>query len=205
MNADRGTTTTGNRGVLPGKYEPVVLFFLAGLALLLLIGWLHLPTHCRWEGKKEKVKAAQVQIEAHFATALDMYKERAGRYPTTEEGLLVLTTRLWPNAQGREQPIMLRIPPDPWGHEYQYVCPGVHNPDSYDLCSYGRDGQPGSGDDFTNWEPEDVPGHSNRVTRVSFFAIVAAGGVALAGIVLFALHRRAEKRIALDGEGGVDK
>ncbi|MGE9296101.1 MAG: type II secretion system protein GspG [Puniceicoccales bacterium] len=29
---------------------------------------------------------------------------------------------------------------DPWGHPYQYRCPGVHNPDSYDIWSLGEDG-----------------------------------------------------------------
>lgn len=41
--------------------------------------------------------------------------------------------------------------PPPWGNEYIYVCPGIHNTDGFDLSSAGRDGQPGTADDITNW------------------------------------------------------
>jgi general secretion pathway protein G len=152
MNADRGATATGNRSVPPGKYEPVVVFFLAGLALLLLIGWLRLPTHCRWEGKKAKIKAAKVQIEANFATALQTFKDKVGRYPTTNDGLHALKTTIWDEARGLEQPIMQKIARDAWGHEYQYTYPGTRNADSYDLWSFGPDGKDGGGDDITNWK-----------------------------------------------------
>jgi len=39
--------------------------------------------------------------------------------------------------------------PPPWGNEYIYVCPGIHNTDGFDLSSAGRDGQPGTADDIT--------------------------------------------------------
>jgi len=45
------------------------------------------------------------------------------------------------------------VPPDPWGHPYVYVQPGVHQND-FDLLSYGRDGRPGGAGedaDLTNW------------------------------------------------------
>jgi general secretion pathway protein G len=187
MNADRGITTTRNRSVLL-------------ITILLLLGGYGTPT-----ARASRLIAAKVQIEGNLATALDTYKVIVGRYPTTEQGLQILTTPLLQNADGRKWPAIPKIPPDPWGHAYQYVCPGVHNPDSYDLCSYGPDGRPGGGDDLANWEPEDVPDNSNRLTRAGFFAIVMACGVALTGILLFALHRRAEKRIALHNEGAMDK
>jgi len=40
---------------------------------------------------------------------------------------------------------------DPWGNPYIYVCPGTHNTDSYDLHSFGPDGQDGTEDDIDNW------------------------------------------------------
>ena len=43
------------------------------------------------------------------------------------------------------------IPKDPWGNEYVYVCPGKHNPSSYDVSSAGPDGQMGTDDDICNW------------------------------------------------------
>ena len=40
---------------------------------------------------------------------------------------------------------------DPWGSPYQYMVPGSHNPDSYDLWSMGPDGQNDTVDDIGNW------------------------------------------------------
>ena len=42
---------------------------------------------------------------------------------------------------------------DPWGHEYEYVYPGLHG--TFDLVCYGADGaEGGSGadSDLTSWE-----------------------------------------------------
>jgi len=35
------------------------------------------------------------------------------------------------------------VPKDPWGNDYIYICPGIENPNGYDLESYGADGQDG--------------------------------------------------------------
>ena len=47
-----------------------------------------------------------------------------------------------------------RIPQDPWGRPFQYEMPGQHNAHSYDIWSFGADGNPG-GDgvdaDIGNW------------------------------------------------------
>ena len=45
------------------------------------------------------------------------------------------------------------VPKDPWGNDYVYVAPGEHG--DFDLCSYGKDGQPdgeGENADINNWE-----------------------------------------------------
>jgi len=41
---------------------------------------------------------------------------------------------------------------DAWDHPIQYQCPGTHNPQGYDLWSYGPDGNPNTTDDLTNWK-----------------------------------------------------
>jgi general secretion pathway protein G len=45
---------------------------------------------------------------------------------------------------------------DPFGHPYNYICPGVHNPNSFDLWSNGPDGltqtSAQKADDITNWQ-----------------------------------------------------
>ena len=45
------------------------------------------------------------------------------------------------------------LPKDPWGNQYKYVCPGIHRVHSFDLYSFGPDGQDGGGDDIDNWTP----------------------------------------------------
>ena len=45
------------------------------------------------------------------------------------------------------------VPKDPWGYDYMYLSPGVHNRD-FDLWSYGGDGEEGGEDedaDVVNW------------------------------------------------------
>lgn len=98
---------------------------------------------------------AKSQIEI-FAVALDAYRLDTGRYPTTEEGLAALRVR----PTGGEQPgwrgpyLRKAVPLDPWHRAYVFQAPGTRNPDSYDLYTLGRDGQPG-GDgenaDVTSW------------------------------------------------------
>jgi len=43
---------------------------------------------------------------------------------------------------------------DPWDHEIQYKFPGEVREGSYDLWSYGPDGEDGSADDIKNWTSE---------------------------------------------------
>ena len=68
------------------------------------------------------------------------------------EGLAVLTAIPAGNPEDWTGPIMQKVPRDPWGRKYQYVCPGTQNPNSYDLWSSGPDGKDGGGDDIANWE-----------------------------------------------------
>lgn len=101
--------------------------------------------------------AARTDIESNLATALDLYHMDTGRYPTTEQGLSALLTAptVSPVSPQWNGPYLKKrkIPKDPWGHDYVYVCPGVHNPDNYDLSSLGPDGVENR-NDITNWEKE---------------------------------------------------
>jgi general secretion pathway protein G len=103
-----------------------------------------------------KVTAAQVQIK-NFETALKLFKIDNGYYPQTQQGLDALiekpTTGRIPNKYRDGGYLELkRIPLDPWGNPYVYVCPGIHG--DYDIMSYGADGKEG-GDgydaDITSW------------------------------------------------------
>jgi len=44
-------------------------------------------------------------------------------------------------------PYIKQLRNDPWGHPYQYVCPGAHNASSFDLWSAGGDGK----EEIGNW------------------------------------------------------
>ncbi len=99
-----------------------------------------------------KIKTARIQISS-FENALDLYYLDANRYPTTSEGLRALIERpggtvVWtgPYLKGDA------VPNDPWGRPYVYRSPGEHG--TYDIMSYGADGQEGgagSDADITSW------------------------------------------------------
>ena len=92
-------------------------------------------------------ETAARQQAYEIAKAVDLYKVQTGNYPTTAEGLAVLTN------PARGNPTMERIPLDPWGREYNYVIPGAHNPNGFDVWSDGPDGQGGDAA-IGNWLPE---------------------------------------------------
>ena len=89
-----------------------------------------------------------------------MYKLDNGVYPSTEQGLQALVEppsvgvlpKKWREGGYLEKS---RIPKDPWGNEFVYLSPGVH--DDYDLSSYGPDDQEGGEGkdaDINSWEIE---------------------------------------------------
>ena len=112
-------------------------------------------------GRPEEARRmkARVQMES-IETALRLYKLDNGSYPSTEQGLQALVEppqvgelpRAWREGGYLEKG---KVPKDPWGFEYLYLCPGIHG--DYDLMSYGADGQPGGEDknmDVNSWELE---------------------------------------------------
>jgi len=90
---------------------------------------------------ESKSKAARIQIES-LASALDLYYLDNGRYPNSAEGLAALVQRSG-NAPSWNGPYLKGglVPGDPWGRPYVYRLPGEHG--TYDLISYGSDGQEG--------------------------------------------------------------
>jgi general secretion pathway protein G len=127
----------------------IILGILAGLIVPRIMG----------RPEEARRMKARVQIES-VETALKLYKLDNGYYPTTEQGLQALVEaptagklpRNWREGGYLEKG---KVPADPWGNEYVYLCPGLHY--DFDLMSYGADGQPGGeGDDqdINNWELE---------------------------------------------------
>jgi general secretion pathway protein G len=106
-----------------------------------------------------KVNAARIQI-ASMVSALKIYKLDNGMYPTTEQGLEALVSppqsgdvpKHWRKGGYLEKG---KVPKDPWGDEYIYLCPGAHG--DFDITSYGADGVAGGDDynkDLNSWDTD---------------------------------------------------
>ena len=85
-------------------------------------------------GALADARLKQAKTDLHtLETCLDMYKVDKGRYPTSEEGLQAVV------AAGKCKAGLK----DPWKNDYIYMYPGQVHADSFDIKSYGSDGQPG--------------------------------------------------------------
>jgi general secretion pathway protein G len=110
-------------------------------------------------GRTDDARIAQAKVQIkNFETAIKLFKLDNGFYPTTEQGLEALV----------EMPVsgqipqkyreggyieQKKVPLDPWGNPYIYICPGIHG--DYDLISYGADGKEGGegkNADIDNWD-----------------------------------------------------
>jgi general secretion pathway protein G len=121
----------------------LVMVILTVLAAIVVPMFVH-------RGEQAKLTAAQTQI-SYLETSLNTFDVDTGRYPATDEGLAALVQQP-ATLQGWNGPYINHgVPNDPWGHPYVYKCPGDHNTSTFDLYSYGPDGQDGGGDDITNW------------------------------------------------------
>jgi general secretion pathway protein G len=114
----------------------VVVVIIAILAALIVPRVMSRPDEAR-------VIAAQQDIRT-IAQALKLYRLDNLRYPTTEQGLAALVkppgvAPLAPN--WKPGGYLERLPRDPWGHDYQYLNPGLHG--EIDIFSFGADGVPG--------------------------------------------------------------
>lgn len=127
----------------------VILGILAGLIIPRIMG----------RPEEAKQLKAKMQIES-IETALKLYKLDTGTYPSTEQGLQALVEipdtepvpAKWRKGGYLEKG---RLPKDPWGYEFVYLSPGIH--DDVDIMSYGADGVPGGEDknqDINSWEIE---------------------------------------------------
>lgn len=123
----------------------VILGILAGIVVPRLLD----------EPEKARRTQAQIQMRS-FEEALASFKLDNGFFPSTEQGLAALVDKPQTGripSRYREKGYIKKIPLDPWGAPYVYLCPGLH--DDYDILSYGPDGSAGGeGDDadVKNWD-----------------------------------------------------
>jgi general secretion pathway protein G len=103
-------------------------------------------------GNLDAARETRVQSDiATITTQLKTYEMENLFMPTTEQGLdaLVKTPSSDPKPR-RWRQLLEKVPEDPWGMPYQYRNPGVKNPNSFDLFSWGPDRKE-SEDDLGNW------------------------------------------------------
>lgn len=112
----------------------VVVVILSILALVIVPRVIDRPDQAR-------VTRAQSDL-ATLSNAVKLYKLDNFRYPTTEQGLAALVSK------PASEPVPAnwsgyidRLPKDPWGNEYSYLSPGVH--DDFDIFTFGADGVQG--------------------------------------------------------------
>jgi general secretion pathway protein G len=121
------------------------------LIVIIILGLLAALVTPKLVGKvgKSKPKIAQAQLQA-FCSAIDIFKLDMGHYPKDLEELVKKVDD--PKWEGPYLP--KEIPLDPWGHRYEYKCPGEEGRD-YDIISYGADGTSGGegeNADIVSWK-----------------------------------------------------
>jgi general secretion pathway protein G len=125
-----------------GPSSKYIFIFLAVLILGgLLVDSILVSRVSHVDTKYDKVRG---DINA-LTEALQLYKKDYGEYPKDLNELV----------KKQSKGHLDRLPKDPWGRSYHYQYPGIHNENSFDLSSYGEDGEPGGNkgnQDITNWK-----------------------------------------------------
>ena len=116
----------------------VVLVILGILATLVVPRIMSRPDEARIIAAKQDINA--------IAQSLKLYRLDNHAYPSTDQGLQALVTKpagppVPPN--WKTGGYLDRLPKDPWGNEYKYLNPGVHNSNDVDIFSLGADGAAG--------------------------------------------------------------
>jgi general secretion pathway protein G len=130
------------------------------MVVVVILGILAAFVVPRISKRPEDARVTKARIEiSNLEQALELYYLDTGMYPSTEQGLRALieqpqTGDIPENWKPGGYLAKSKVPEDPWGNEYVYVSPGVHNAD-YDLFSLGKggvEGGEGYESDITNWE-----------------------------------------------------
>jgi general secretion pathway protein G len=126
----------------------LIMGLLAGIVGTVVVGQIG-------QARSQTAKAQIKQLES----ALTFYQMDNGRFPTSEQGLEALVERpgSGPEARNWRPGGYIQggvVPTDPWGYPYGYEHPGAENEHSFDIWTYGADGQAGGENenaDIGNW------------------------------------------------------
>ncbi len=125
-----------------------IIAVLIGVAISQLTGSLDVAKNQRVDGD---IQTITTQLKTYEMTNMFM--------PTTEQGLDALVNK--PSRDPVPEhwtQLFKEIPLDPWGHPYQYLNPGKHNPNEFDLFSFGSSRHPEDLNEdgptvIGNWKP----------------------------------------------------
>ena len=124
------------------------------LLVVVIIGILAAIVVPRLVGRSDEARITAAKGDLSSITkVLGAYEVDNGKYPTTAQTLnsLLVKPSAAPEPKNWKGPYLqnvTEIPKDPWGNDYQYLCPGSKFPAGFDLFSYGPDGQSGTEDDI---------------------------------------------------------
>jgi len=124
------------------------------LLVVVIIGILAAIVVPRLVGRSDEARITAAKGDLSSITkVLGAYEVDNGKYPTTAQTLnaLLVKPSAAPEPKNWKGPYLqnvTEIPKDPWGNDYQYLCPGSKFPTGFDLFSYGPDGQSGTEDDI---------------------------------------------------------
>jgi general secretion pathway protein G len=125
----------------------VVIVILGVLAALIIPRVMSRPDEARVVAAKQDVST--------IVQALKLYRLDNFSYPSNAQGLAALVKKpeVDPVPQNWKTGGYLdQLPKDPWGHDYQYINPGIHG--EIDVFSFGADGVVGGegvNADVGNW------------------------------------------------------
>ncbi len=129
------------------------------MVVIVILGILATVIFTRVSDRPEQARRTKAQVEIRqLQTSLELFKLDNGFYPSTEQGLQALVKKPTTGRIPKNYPesgYLDKIPNDPWGSPYVYICPGTHG--DYDLESYGADGQDGGegkDEDVESWHLE---------------------------------------------------
>jgi general secretion pathway protein G len=119
------------------------------LVVIIILGIMAALTVPRIMDRPDQARATAARADVNaIMSGLKLYRLDNGSYPTNEQGLLALVKkpdrgdipRNWKPGGYLE-----KLPQDPWGHDYQYLNPGIRSED-------GQPGGEGYAADIGSWQ-----------------------------------------------------
>jgi len=131
------------------KKRPQGFTLLEIMLVVTIIGLLLTAAIFGFRGNVEYSRRVRVQGDIQgITTQLKLYESMNGFYPTTDQGLRALAVQPYTDPKpSRWLQLFDKIPKDPWQSDYIYRCPGLKNPNGFDLYSAGPDRVPDTADD----------------------------------------------------------